>query len=125
MNDTEGLWILCAEALREQVSDASWQAYLAGINPVAVHDDVLALGVPNSLIRERVESRFLGLIEDTVSATVNRTISVQLEVELHHRRRRSPRRPRACRHRHPYPHPWPRCPVPRPGPVVPLRPDPS
>src|SRR5208282_391693 len=33
------------------------------------------------LIRERVESRFLGLIEDTVSATVNRTISVRLEVE--------------------------------------------
>ncbi len=81
MNDIEGLWILCAEALREQVSDASWQAYLAGINPVAVHDDVLVLGVPNSLIRERVESRFLGLIEDTVSATVNRTISVRLEVE--------------------------------------------
>ena len=34
MNDTEGLWILCSEALREQVSDAIWQAYLSGITPL-------------------------------------------------------------------------------------------
>ena len=34
VNDTEDLWISCSEALREQVSDAIWQAYLSGITPV-------------------------------------------------------------------------------------------
>jgi chromosomal replication initiator protein len=80
VNDTEGLWILCSEALREQVSDAIWQAYLSGITPLAIKDDEIVLGVPNTLIRDRVESRFLGLIQDTVTGTVGRDLVVQLEV---------------------------------------------
>ena len=80
MNDTEGLWTSCSEALREQVSDASWQAYLSGITPVSIKDTEIVLGVPNTLIRDRVESRFLGLIQDTVSGTVGRELVVQLEV---------------------------------------------
>ena len=80
MNDTEELWILCSEALREQVSDSIWQAYLSGITPVSIEDGEIVLGVPNSLIRDRVESRFLGLIQDTVTGTVGRDLVVQLEV---------------------------------------------
>ena len=80
MNDTEGLWILCSEALREQVSDAIWQAYLSGITPLSIEDGEIVLGVPNTLIRDRVESRFLGLIQDTVTGTVGRDLVVQLEV---------------------------------------------
>ena len=80
MNDTEELWILCSEALREQVSDAIWQAYLSGITPVSIEETGIVLGVPNSLIRDRVESRYLGLIQDTVTGTVGRSLVVQLEV---------------------------------------------
>jgi chromosomal replication initiator protein len=80
VNDTEGLWTSCSEALREQVSDASWQAYLSGITPVSIKDTEIVLGVPNTLIRDRVESRFLGLIQDTVTGTVGREVVVQLEV---------------------------------------------
>jgi chromosomal replication initiator protein len=74
------MWILCSEALREQVSDAIWQAYLSGITPLSIKDGEIVLGVPNTLIRDRVESRFLGLIQDTVTGTVGRDLSVQLEV---------------------------------------------
>ncbi len=80
MNDTEGMWMLCSEALREQVSDAIWQAYLSGITPLSIRDGEIVLGVPNTLIRDRVESRFLGLIQDTVTGTVGRNLDVQLEV---------------------------------------------
>jgi chromosomal replication initiator protein len=80
VNDTEELWILCSEALREQVSDAIWQAYLSGITPLSIEHGEIVLGVPNSLIRDRVESRFLGLIQDTVTGTVGRDLVVQLEV---------------------------------------------
>ena len=80
MNDTEDLWISCAEALREQVSDAIWQAYLSGITPVSIKEHEIVLGVPNKLIRDRVESRFLGLIQDTVTGTLGRDLVVQLEV---------------------------------------------
>ena len=80
MNDTQVLWISCADALREQVSDAIWQAYLSGITPVSIKDHEIILGVPNKLIRDRVESRFLGLIQDTVTGTLGRDLVVHLEV---------------------------------------------
>lgn len=80
MNDTEDVWISCADALREQVSDAIWQAYLSGITPVSIEDHQIVLGVPNKLIRDRVESRFLGLIQDTVTGTLGRSLVVQVEV---------------------------------------------
>lgn len=80
VNETEHLWITCADALREQVSDVIWQTYLVGITPLVIDQDAIVLGVPNTLIRDRVESRFLGLIEDTVTSTLGRPLSVRLEV---------------------------------------------
>jgi chromosomal replication initiator protein len=80
VNDPEGLWMMCSDALREQVSDAIWQAYLSGITPLSIKNTEIVLGVPNSLIRDRVESRFLGLIQDTVTSTAGRDLIVQLEV---------------------------------------------
>jgi chromosomal replication initiator protein len=80
VNETEGLWILCSEALREQVSEAIWQAYLSGITPLSMADNSMVLGVPNTLIRDRVESRFLGLIRDTVNSTVGSPLEIKLEV---------------------------------------------
>jgi len=80
VSDTEELWISCAEALREQVSDAIWQAYLSGITPLSIKEHEILLGVPNKLIRDRVESRFLGLIQDTVTGTLGRDLTVHLEV---------------------------------------------
>ena len=80
MNDTEDLWTSCADALREQVSDAIWQAYLSGVTPVSIQGEDIVLGVPNTLIRDRVESRVLGLIQDTVTGTLGRDVVVHLEV---------------------------------------------
>ncbi len=80
MNDTEELWISCAEALREQVSDAIWQAYLSGVTPLSIKEHEVLLGVPNKLIRDRIESRFLGLIQDTVTGTLGRDLTVHLQV---------------------------------------------
>jgi len=80
VSDTEDLWTSCSDALREQVSDAIWQAYLSGITPVSIKEHEIVLGVPNKLIRDRVESRFLGLIQDTVTGTLGRDLVVQLEV---------------------------------------------
>ena len=80
MNDTEDLWTSCSEALREQVSDAIWQAYLSGITPLSIQEHEILLGVPNKLIRDRVESRFLELIQDTVTGTLGRDVTVHLQV---------------------------------------------
>ena len=81
MNETDGLWTRCTEALRDQVSEATWQMWLSGIRPVLLEGGVLVLSVPNAVVRERVESRFLPLIEDTLANEAGSAVVAQLRVE--------------------------------------------
>ena len=67
MNDTNDLWKRCADTLREQVSDATWRTWLTGLVPQAFDGDLLVLTAPSTLVRDRIENRFLGLIAAAVS----------------------------------------------------------
>ena len=75
------LWTKCSGSLREQVSETTWQLWLSGIEPVAFADGVFVLSVPNGLIRERVESRYLPMIEDTLANEVGSPVRGRLEVQ--------------------------------------------
>ena len=74
------LWTRCTGSLRDQVSESTWQLWLSGIEPVAFADGVFVLSVPNGLIRERVESRYLPMIEDTLANEVGAPVRGRLEV---------------------------------------------
>jgi len=63
------------------VSESTWQLWLSGIEPVAYTDGVFVLAVPNGLIRERVESRYLPMIEDTLANEVGAPVRGRLEVQ--------------------------------------------
>ncbi len=80
MDETSGLWTLCTASLREQVSDATWQMWLSGIEPVSFSDGEMVLGVPNAVVRDRVEGRFLHLIGDILSAMAGTPVTVRLKV---------------------------------------------
>jgi chromosomal replication initiator protein len=75
------LWTRCSESLREQVSETTWQLWLSGIEPVSFADGVFLLSVPNGLIRERVETRYLPMIEDTLANEVGTAVRGRLEVQ--------------------------------------------
>ena len=59
VNQAGELWTRCTGSLREQVSETTWQLWLSGIEPVDFANGVFVLSVPNGLIRERVETRYL------------------------------------------------------------------
>jgi chromosomal replication initiator protein len=80
VDETSGLWTLCAASLREQVSDTTWQMWLSGIEPVSFSDGLMVLGVPNAVVRDRVEGRFLHLIGDSLSAMAGSEVKVRLQV---------------------------------------------
>jgi chromosomal replication initiator protein len=75
------LWTRCTGSLREQVSESTWQLWLSGIEPVTYTDGEFVLSVPNGLIRERVESRYLPMIEDTLANEVGVPVRGRLEVQ--------------------------------------------
>ena len=80
MSETIGLWNRCAASVREQVSEATWQMWLAGIEPLSFENEVFLLGTPNPVVRERVESRFLALIEATLANEVGHPVQARLQV---------------------------------------------
>ena len=80
MNDAEDLWMRCRDALREQVSEATWLTWLSAVSLGSLHGDVLMLEVPSAFVRDRVETRFLGLIAEAAAEATGRPIRVELEI---------------------------------------------
>jgi chromosomal replication initiator protein len=80
VTDDNDLWKRCSGALREQVADATWRMWFAQLAQLALRDDELVLAAPSTLVRDRVETRFLGLIAAAVSDVAGRAVTVRLEV---------------------------------------------
>ncbi len=80
MDESSGLWTSCAAPLRDQVSETTWQMWLSSIEPVSYDGRTMVLGVPNSVVRERVEGRFLPLIAQTVSTAAGHEVEVRFQV---------------------------------------------
>jgi chromosomal replication initiator protein len=80
VNKAGELWNRCTGSLREQVSETTWQLWLSGIEPVDFANGVFVLSVPNGLILERVETRYLPMIEDTLANEVGSPVRGRLEV---------------------------------------------
>jgi chromosomal replication initiator protein len=80
VNQAGDLWTQCTGSLRDQVSESTWQLWLSGIEPVDYAEGVFVLSVPNALIRERVESRYLPMIEDTLANAVGAPVRGRLQV---------------------------------------------
>jgi chromosomal replication initiator protein len=67
VSDAVQLWTACANSIRAQVSDVVWQMTFAGAHPVAIDLDTLVVSVPNTVVKERIEGRYLSLVRDALS----------------------------------------------------------
>jgi chromosomal replication initiator protein len=67
VDQAEPLWTACAEVLREQVSEAVWLTTFSAAAPVGLQDGRLLLTVPSSVVKDRIEHRYLTLVEGALS----------------------------------------------------------
>ncbi|HVN51725.1 MAG TPA: chromosomal replication initiator protein DnaA [Acidimicrobiales bacterium] len=81
VDDAEILWTACAGMLREQVSEAVWQTTFAGARGLRTDAHVFVLAVPSSVVRERIEGRYLTLVESSLADVGGG--SRQLLIEVH------------------------------------------
>jgi chromosomal replication initiator protein len=81
VTDAEELWEGCVVAVQSQVSDATWRTWFAEVRPISIVEDTLILGVPNTLVRERLESRFAGLLSDALTDLVGGELAVRFEID--------------------------------------------
>ncbi|MGY6500766.1 MAG: chromosomal replication initiator protein DnaA [Acidimicrobiales bacterium] len=74
------LWSSCADILREQVSEAVWLTSFHSAEPLGLDQGVLTLAVPNSMVKERIEGRYLALVRDALSEAGAAEVALHIEV---------------------------------------------
>ena len=80
MTEVGGLWTTCSEFLQGEVSEAVWRTWFDGLEPQSVDINTMVLSAPSSLVRERLEDRYMPVIERCSSKAAGRELKVQIVV---------------------------------------------
>jgi chromosomal replication initiator protein len=80
VTDAERVWKDCLSALRGLVSEAAWITTFEEVRAGVGTDHELVLLVPNSLVKERLESRFLSMVRDVVDDAGGSELELRVEV---------------------------------------------
>ncbi len=78
----EQLWTSASDLLKSQVSDGVWQSTFAPAAPVELTHDRFVLGLPNGIIRDKLDGRYRPLVEDAVSEAAGYEIAVDFRLIL-------------------------------------------
>ena len=81
VTDVRELWENCGGTIRSQLTEATWKTWFASVRPLGVVNNTLVLGVPNSLVRDRLESRFSGLLHDALVDVGGNDIQLRFEIQ--------------------------------------------
>lgn len=81
--DATTVWDSAAAVLAEQVTETVWNSTFLELTATDISDDVLTLSVPSQLLRQRIEQRYLGLIEAVLSDEGHGPLKVVFEVDVH------------------------------------------
>ena len=65
--DGLAIWSQAAEILANQVSDTVWASTFQDVVFRDLTDDLLTISAPSQMIRQRIEQRYLGLVEAAVA----------------------------------------------------------
>ncbi|MGH9156147.1 MAG: chromosomal replication initiator protein DnaA [Acidimicrobiales bacterium] len=81
MTDPDQLWKSCSGPLRRRVGDAAWNTWFRGVHPAGGDAGSITLAVPAALIQARIETNFLPLITEELSAALGSPLVVRLVVD--------------------------------------------
>ncbi len=82
MTAAQDLWTSASELLRSQVSEGVWQSTFAQLSPVELTADRLVLGMPNGIIRDRLDGRYRPLVEDAVTEAAGQDLRVDFQLAV-------------------------------------------
>ncbi len=80
MGEAEHLWDSCRSSLQSQVSDAVWRSTFQDAVPLSVDGRELVLAVPSVVVRDRIEGRYLSLVEGVVEDIEGSHLAVSVRV---------------------------------------------
>ncbi len=83
MNEHDQLWMAVSQLLRAQVSEAVWMSTFQDVVALESSADELRVSAPNTLLRDRIMSRYLPLVRDALDdvGAGHRTFLVEVQVD--------------------------------------------
>ena len=80
MADAERVWDTCLDVLRRSVPEATWNSCFKPTTALALDDTNLVVAVPSSLVRDRLEGRWLAQIKNALAAAGAAQLRVRFEI---------------------------------------------
>jgi chromosomal replication initiator protein len=80
LTDAEHLWFAVAQILRAQISEAVWHTTFQEVRASDLTNRRMALAVPNSMTRERIEGRYLALLRDALAELGRPDLEIDVDV---------------------------------------------
>jgi chromosomal replication initiator protein len=74
-------WSRILERAHDELPDTTIVMWFSDVRPVALDGDVLTLGVPSALVRERLQHNHLSMIEEAAAEARGRAVKIEFEVE--------------------------------------------
>lgn len=83
MNESgiQNLWKLLTDEIKQQVSEAAWQTWFAHVRPLNFDGQNLLLAAPNLLTKERLNARFLPLIQQVAYDLFEKEIAIEITID--------------------------------------------
>ena len=80
MTDAQRLWQECSQTIREQLAEGIWLTTFEEVQVESGPPGELVLRVPNLLVRERIEKRFLSLVRGALDDAGGGNHALRIEV---------------------------------------------
>lgn len=80
--DGDLVWSETSHVLAQQVSDTVWSSTFKDVRAVDLADSLLTLSCPSQLVRQRIEQRYMGLVEAALVDAGHRDVRVAIEVDI-------------------------------------------
>jgi len=80
VQEADLLWKSCSDILRAQVAEAVWLTSFNAVVPLRLSPDELVLSVPSIVFKERIESRYLTLVQSALADVGAPGITITIEI---------------------------------------------
>ncbi len=79
-SNSTAMWAEFSARLRTRLPEATWNNNFASVVAVGLDEHTLIMGVPHSIAKERIESRYLDVLQEVAFETTGRVIQVEIRV---------------------------------------------